>query len=916
MSYWDKVLFTYIVGACLTFVKTDVNTQPTLVYKWITLEFDWPNDTIKQQYIANEDYIPENNAINGIKVYNESVYLTIPRLKKGIPATLAVVINNGSDSPVLRPYPNWHMHRKDDCDALYLVQSMEIDPNTGYMWILDTGLVAVGPVDVAPLDRCPPKLVIYDINGDEEVHRYIFDQTKVGVGMFYLNDIVLDYGADGTARFAYISDTLGRKLVAYDQKLDKAYIFVHESMQPNPNYATVTISNSSTQVNPLGINGIAISSDFRYVYYCSVAGLSLYQISTSVLRDSFATDEDFSRSVRKVGDKVSQSDGIYYGKEHNLYFSTLGRNAVYKWPISQDMQTQGKDSSKVEMVTQTVVSKDTRMEWVDSLGMDEDGELWFTSNNLHTFFGNSTEDGSWNYYVWRMFVDDSSYLNITGLTVIAPTQGSGDLTSSMVCLLIGVATYVISTCMSCWCAYKRRFIVNLDLLIVHKVFDPRIFAKMTFFRMFSILCVLFSIQLCSSVDDYVIYRWQFLDYEWPDMETRSQFVANGSYIQENNQLGNIRAFNGSVYVTVPRLRKGVPSTLNVVVGQNDTDSPLLRPFPNWEMNQGATCDHFRFVNAFEIDPNTGWMWIVDTGYYPAVSVRPDGHVKCPAKLVIFDLKNNIVLHSHIFPPLVVGYGNFYLTDMVLDFTDNTVTHAYITDTYDWKLIVYDHNMNYSHSFVHPSMNPESGFSNITVHNKTEIIRDLGIRGIAMAPDFKFVYYTALAGLRLFRIPTSVLRDFKHDSVYFAFNVKKVGNKVSIGEGMYCSQKNSLFFSAPNIIYKWSLADTVDVRLPLPSNVTYASQSVVFKEGEMNWISSLTIDEDKNLWFTSRPLGFISKQNYSKWNYFVLRTDIGVKGYMDFSVEAKGLVQGAAIYQPTILTLLICCMLGMSLTNIQ
>ncbi|OWF40019.1 Protein yellow [Mizuhopecten yessoensis] len=444
-----KVFYACIFFTCLVFVHGNTNgdTQPTLVYKWVKLEFVWPNDTMKQQYIAEEDYIPENNAINGIKVYNKTVYLTIPRLKKGIPATLNVVINTGSDSPVLRPYPSWYMHRKHDCDALYLVQSMEIDPNTGYMWILDTGLVTVGPVDVAPIDRCPPKLVIYDINNDEEIHRYIFDKTKVGVGMFYLNDIVLDYGADGTARFAYISDTLGRKLVVYDRKLDKAYVFVHASMQPNPDYATVTISNSSTTVTPLGINGIAISSDFRYVYFSSVAGLSLYQVSTAVLRDSFATDDDFSRYVRKVGDKVTQGDGMFYGKGHNLYFSTLGRNAVYKWPILSDMDTQGKDSSNVEMMTQTIVSEDARMEWVDSLAIDEEGDLWFTSNNLHTFFGNSTEDGSWNFYVWRMFVDDSSYLNITGLTLIAPTQGSADLTSSVVCLLVGVASCFISAFM-------------------------------------------------------------------------------------------------------------------------------------------------------------------------------------------------------------------------------------------------------------------------------------------------------------------------------------------------------------------------------------------------------------------------------------------------------------------------------------
>lgn len=120
----------------------DLGDGAEVVYQWNIVPYEWPNDTVKQQEIDNGSYIPENNAVNGIKVYKHQVYVTVPRLKPGVPSTLNVVVKSTSgniDEFVLRPYPSWEMQTLGECEALQGVQSMEIDPHTGYMWILDTG---------------------------------------------------------------------------------------------------------------------------------------------------------------------------------------------------------------------------------------------------------------------------------------------------------------------------------------------------------------------------------------------------------------------------------------------------------------------------------------------------------------------------------------------------------------------------------------------------------------------------------------------------------------------------------------------------------------------------------------------------------------------------------------------------------
>ncbi|KAK7487233.1 hypothetical protein BaRGS_00021461, partial [Batillaria attramentaria] len=133
-------------------------------------------------------------------------------------------------------------------------------------------------------------------------------------------------------------------------------------------------------------------------------------VPTAVLHDKTA---NFSQHVRRVGNRTDRSGGLAYGQDY-LYYGLFALNGVERWDVTRDAEGVGYDH--VTMTSQEVVVRDdVKMRWPDTFAWDDAGpHLWFTANDLSSFHDGQMDfsgAGGPNMYVWRVFVNETSYLS-------------------------------------------------------------------------------------------------------------------------------------------------------------------------------------------------------------------------------------------------------------------------------------------------------------------------------------------------------------------------------------------------------------------------------------------------------------------------------------------------------------------------
>jgi hypothetical protein len=79
------------------------------------------------------------------------------------------------------------------------------------------------------------------------------------------------------------------------------------------------------------------------------------------------------------------------------------------------------------------------------------------------------------------------------------------------------------------------------------------------------LILLQLVYISSCMDQlHIMYEWKQIDYQFQTEEARQQALDSKTFIPENNMPMGVEVYGDRLFVTVPRWRDGVPSSLNYV----------------------------------------------------------------------------------------------------------------------------------------------------------------------------------------------------------------------------------------------------------------------------------------------------------------------------------------------------------------
>ena len=292
--------------------------------------------------------------------------------------------------------------------------------------------------------------------------------------------------------------------------------------------------------------------------------------------------------------------------------------------------------------------------------------------------------------------------------------------------------------------------------------------------------------------------------------------------------------SGRVFVNFPRWSPSTPMS----VGELDTTGKV-RAYPNEKLNSWLLGEDpkgkFVCVQSVYIDAKDR-LWILD----PANPMF-GGVVEGGPKLMHVDLASNKILRTFYFDEAIAP-GASYLNDVCIDTKNET---AFITDSGLGAIIVLDLASGASRRLLADHSSTKAEEIALTVQGKSLAMK-VHSDGIALDEEDGWLYYQALTGRTMYRVPTKTLRETLRGE---ALDPEKLAEKVAEKVKAFAQSgvADGLLFTRKGILVS-ALEENAIKRVDSKGRV-----STVIWDPRISWPDSFARGSDGSIWFTTSQI---------------------------------------------------------------
>lgn len=386
----------------ITFAAVNASNEKLKeIFSWKQVDYAFPNETVKKSAIESGEFKKENNLPLGLEVYKDKLFITLPRWKSGIPATLNYISlkDLSNKSPDLIPYPSWEandIHKDDNSTTIvstFRVRADECDR----LWVMDTGLADIlGEAQ----HITGPKLVVYDLKTDSLLRVYNLKNEHQKEDSFFAN-VVIDVTKDKCDKaFAYLPDLGSNAVIVYSWEQNDSWRVKHHYFHLDPLAGNYDIGGVNFQWVD-GVFGIALSpvqeDGYRTVYFHALSSSREFAVSSKILQNETLATNSY-HEFRDLGSRGpnSQATASFLDEKSGVIFYTqVNKNGVGCWNSFKHANEYSADTNAL------VASDNETMVFPNDLKVDRESNLWVLTDRLPIYLYKKLNVDEVNYRIFK-----------------------------------------------------------------------------------------------------------------------------------------------------------------------------------------------------------------------------------------------------------------------------------------------------------------------------------------------------------------------------------------------------------------------------------------------------------------------------------------------------------------------------------